>query len=53
LARAALLARVEFTVRARQVAPLWRILDVAATAWTDATDMIGAQVAIAGYYPDL
>ncbi|HEX6402135.1 MAG TPA: IS1380 family transposase [Pseudonocardiaceae bacterium] len=53
LARAALLAQVEFAIGARRIAPLWRILDdVAATAWTDAIDMTGAQVAIAGYCPD-
>ena len=53
LARAALLANVEFAIGARRIAPLWRILDdVAATAWTDAVDMTGAQVAVTGYCPD-
>src|ERR687889_351156 len=52
LARAALLAEVEFALGARRIAPLWRILDgVAEAAWTDAVDMTGAQVAVAGYCP--
>lgn len=53
LARAALLAQVDFAIGARQIAPLWRILDgVAATAWTDAIDMTNAQVAVTAYCPD-
>jgi Transposase DDE domain group 1 len=53
LARAALLAQVEFAIGARRIAPLWRILDgVAETAWTDAIDMTGAQVAVTAYCPD-
>jgi hypothetical protein len=53
LARAALLADVEFAIGAKRIAPLWRILDsVAADAWTDAIDMAGAQVAVAAYCPD-
>jgi hypothetical protein len=53
LARAALLAQVEFAIGARRIAPLWRILDgVAETAWTDAVDMSGAQVAVTAYCPD-
>jgi hypothetical protein len=53
LARAALLAGVEFAIGAKRIAPLWRILDgVAETAWTDAIDMSGAQVAVAEYCPD-
>jgi hypothetical protein len=53
LARAALLATVEFAIGARRIAPLWRILDgVAQADWTDAIDMIGAQVAVAAYCPD-
>jgi Transposase DDE domain group 1 len=53
LARAALLAGVEFAIGAKRIAPLWRILDgLAATDWTDAIDMDGAQVAVAGYCPD-
>jgi Transposase DDE domain group 1 len=53
LARAALVAQVEFAIGARRIAPLWRILDgVAETDWTDAIDMTNAQVAVADYRPD-
>jgi hypothetical protein len=53
LARAALLAQVEFAIGARRIAPLWRILDgIPADAWTDAIDMAGAQVVVAEYCPD-
>ena len=53
LARAALFAGVEFAIGAKRIAPLWRILDgVADTAWVDAIDMPGAQVAVAAYCPD-
>jgi hypothetical protein len=53
LARAALLAGVEFAIGAKRIAPLWRVLDgLASDAWTDAIDMDGAQVAVAGYCPD-
>jgi hypothetical protein len=53
LARAALFAQVEFAIGARRIAPLWRILSgVAETAWVDALDMDGAQVAVATYCPD-
>ena len=53
LARAALLAGVEFAIGAKRIAPLWRILDgVAEDAWTDAIDMTAAQVAVADYCPD-
>jgi hypothetical protein len=53
LARAALLAEVEFAIGAKRIAPLWRILDgLAETAWTDAIDMTGAQVTVAAYCPD-
>ena len=53
LARAALLAGVEFAIGAKRIAPLWRLLDgVAETGWTDAIDMTGAQVAVAEYCPD-
>jgi hypothetical protein len=53
LARAALLAEVEFAIGAKRIAPLWRILDgIAETAWTDAIDMTGAQVTVARYCPD-
>jgi hypothetical protein len=52
LARAALLADVEFAIGARRIGPLWRLLDgLAAADWTDATDMPGAQVAVAKYCP--
>ena len=53
LARAALLADVEFAIGARRIAPLWRLLDgVADDAWTAAIEMTGAQVAVADYCPD-
>jgi DDE family transposase len=53
LARAALVAGVEFAIGAKRIAPLWRILDgVAAGDWVDAVDMGGAQVAVAAYCPD-
>jgi hypothetical protein len=53
LARAAMLAGVEFAIGAKRIAPLWRILaGVAETDWTDAIDMDGAQVAGADYCPD-
>jgi hypothetical protein len=53
LARAALFAGIEFAIGARRIAPLWRLLDGLAEAdWTDAIDMAGAQVAVAGYCPN-
>jgi hypothetical protein len=53
LARAALFAGVEFAIGARRIAPLWRLLDgVTETDWTEAIDMPGAQVAVAGYCPN-
>ncbi|HEV7453298.1 MAG TPA: transposase [Pseudonocardiaceae bacterium] len=53
LARAALVAGVEFAIGAKRIAPLWRILDgVAESEWIDAIDMDGAQVAVAQYCPD-
>jgi Transposase DDE domain group 1 len=53
LARAALFADVEFAIGARRTAPLWRILDgIAETAWIEAIDMTGAQVAVAQYCPN-
>ena len=53
LARAALVAGVEFAIGAKRIAPLWRILDgVAESDWPDAIDMDGAQVAVAQYCPD-
>jgi DDE family transposase len=52
LARAALLAEAEFAIGARRIAPLWRILDgLGEDDWTDAVEMAGAQVAVAGYCP--
>jgi hypothetical protein len=53
LARAALMAGVEFAIGAKRIAPLWRILaGVAEDDWTDAIDIDGAQVAVADYCPD-
>ncbi|MCA1694011.1 MAG: transposase, partial [Actinobacteria bacterium] len=53
LARAALVANVEFAIGARRIAPLWRILDgIAEGDWADAIDIDGAQVAVADYCPD-
>jgi hypothetical protein len=53
LARAALVAGVEFAIGAKRIAPLWRILaGVAESDWTNAIDMDGAQVAVAQYCPD-
>src|SRR6185437_7863167 len=53
LARAALMAGVEFAIGAKRIAPLWRILGgVAEGDWVDAVDMDGAQVAVAEYCPD-
>jgi hypothetical protein len=44
LARAALVAGVEFAIGAKRIAPLWRILDgVAESEWIDAIDMDGAK----------
>jgi hypothetical protein len=53
LARAAMIAQVEFAIGARRIAPLWRLLDgLAETDWTDAIDMASAQIAVADYTPD-
>jgi hypothetical protein len=53
LARAALLAEVEFAIGAKRIAPLWRLLDgLCEDDWTDAVDMAGAQVTVAAYCPD-
>jgi hypothetical protein len=53
LARAALMAGVEFAIGAKRIAPLWRILGgIAEGDWIDATGMDGAQVAVADYCPD-
>jgi hypothetical protein len=44
---------VEFALGAKRIAPLWRILSgVVEGDWTDATDMDGAQIAVADYCPD-
>jgi hypothetical protein len=52
LARAAMVAGVEFAIGAKRIAPLWRILTgVAEGDWIDAIDMDGAQVAVADYCP--
>jgi hypothetical protein len=53
LARAAMVAGVEFAIGAKRIAPLWRILaGVAEDDFTDAIDRDGAQVAVADYRPD-
>jgi hypothetical protein len=53
LARAAMLAQLEFAIGAKRIAPRWRIPDGLAEAdWTDAIDMTGAQIALAEYCPD-
>src|SRR3989442_1429614 len=53
LARVAFFADVEFAIGAKRIAPLWRLLDgLTDDSWTDAIDMTGAQVAVAGYRPD-
>ena len=44
---------IRFAIGAKRIAPLWRILDgIAETDWADATDMPGAEVAVADYRPD-
>jgi hypothetical protein len=53
LARAAHLAGVGFAIGARRIAPLWWILDhLGEGDWVKATEMDGAQVALASYCPD-
>jgi hypothetical protein len=53
LARAAHREGIAFAVGAKRIAPLWRLLaGIAEDDWTDAIDMDGAQVAVAGYCPD-
>ncbi|MGH3591087.1 MAG: hypothetical protein ACRDRF_08670, partial [Pseudonocardiaceae bacterium] len=53
LARAALMAGVDFAIGAKRIAPLWRILGgVAEGDWVEGVDMNGAQVAVAAYGPD-
>jgi hypothetical protein len=52
LARVAFFAGVEFAIGAKRIASLWRLLaGIAETAWADAIDMTGAQVAVADYRP--
>jgi Transposase DDE domain group 1 len=52
LARAAHEQGTGFAIGAKRIAPLWRMLGgVAESHWTDATDMPGAQVAVASYRP--
>jgi hypothetical protein len=46
-------ARVEFAIGAKRIAPLWRLLNgISDTDWTDAIDMADAQIAVADYTPD-
>ena len=53
LARAAHDAHIGFTIGARRIAPLWRLLaGIAEDDWHDAIDMGNAQVAVAQYCPD-
>ena len=53
LARAAHDAHISFAIGAKRIAPLWRLLaGIADDAWTDATEMDNAQVAVAEYCPD-
>jgi hypothetical protein len=53
LARAAHDERIAFAIGAKRIAPLWRLLDgIGEDDWTDAIEMDGAQVAVAGYRPD-
>ncbi len=53
LARAAHDEHIAFAIGARRIAPLWRLLaGIAGDAWHDATEMEGAQVAVAEYCPD-
>jgi len=53
LARAAHEQNIEFTITAKRIAPLWRLLSgIGEGDWNGATDMDGAQVAVAGYCPD-
>lgn len=52
LARAARVEDVSFAIGAKRIAPLWRLLSgIDEDAWTGATDMSGAQVAVANYRP--
>ena len=53
LARAAHDEHIAFAIGAKRIAPLWRLLaGLADGDWHDATEMDGAQVAVAQYCPD-
>jgi hypothetical protein len=53
LARAAHDEHISFAIGAKRIAPLWRLpAGVSEDAWTDATGMANAQVAVADYRPD-
>jgi len=53
LARAAHAEGTGFAIGAKRITPLWRLLDgIAETDWAAASDMPGAQVAVADYRPD-
>lgn len=53
LARVAYREGVGFAIGAKRIAPLWRMLPgITETAWAEAIDMDGAQVAVADYRPD-
>jgi len=53
LARAAHDAHIGFTIGAKRIAPLWRLLaGIAEDDWHDAIEMDNAQVAVAEYCPD-
>jgi len=53
LARAAHDEHISFAIGAKRIAPLWRLLaGIAEGDWHDATEMDGAQVAVAEYCPD-
>jgi hypothetical protein len=53
LARAAHDEHISFTIGAKRMAPLWRLLaGLADDDWHDAIEMDGAQVAVAEYCPD-
>ena len=53
LARAAHDEHIFFAIGARQIAPLWRLLDgIAEEDWRDAIEMDNAQVTVADYRPD-
>lgn len=52
VARAAHAEGIFFAIGAKRIEPLWRLLaGIGEEAWTDATEMTGAQVAVADYRP--